>query len=241
MKLKSYITNIRVSGNNLDWTEKLNFEDICLRLQKRCPCLKMLILEHVHLSDNLPSVLGFCIQFLPGVKILVFRHSTFSECPARGEFGGISEIEVLDVSDCFIGPYQELQFSKMPQLRVLNFGNSWVTSQVFLSLQNHALNLEELYLCASLVCDDDLIFSSSMFPHLKIICLCSHFCIIDSFFSVLQSCHSLQKIYIQDCYGYMSLRNHPFFIDNMCKFDLIEGVAPHHSHNIDYSCKTNKI
>lgn len=240
-KLPSCVTSIRLDYSNLDSTEELNFEEFCVRLRKRCPHLEMLILEHVHFPDNLPSVIGLCTQFLPDLKILVFRHSTFSNCSTREKFGDISKIEVLDVSDCEVGRFKKIQFSNMPQLRVLNLRNSGFVSPAFLSLQEHGLNLEELYLCNTVVYPEDLIFSNSMFPRLKIICLCSNFSTVKGIFSAIQSCQSLQKLYIHECYLGMNIMSHPFFKDNRSKFTIIEPVAQHHNHNVDYSVKTNKI
>lgn len=240
-KLPSCVTSIRLYYSNRDCTEQLNFEELCLGLQRRCPRLEMLNLECVHLTDNLPSVIGLCTHFLSSVKILIFHHSKFFDCPTREEFSGVSKIEILDVSDSNLGYPYEIQFSKMPQLRVLNLRNTYINSRTFRQLPNHGLNLEELYLCGTFVTSDYLLFTNSMFPHLKILCLDCHFSTRTGIPSVIQSCQSLQKVYIREHFVKTKIHLHPFFEQNRCKFNIVEGVDEDHIHNVDYSCKTNKI
>lgn len=240
--LPSCVTSIRLhySSLGLDCTEQLNFADLCVQLQGRCPCLEALILEHVQLSDNLPTVINLCTQFLPGVKILVVRYSKFSYCPTKEEFSGISKIEVLDVSYCYVKMVHELQFSKMPQLRVLNLRKTHLIPRVLQSLQNHGLNLEELYLCSKSLVEDNLMFTNSMFPCLKIICLYCQYWICDAAVSIIESCQSLQKVYVCKRFVKQNFRTHPLFRRNRCKYNIVEVVAEEHSHNVNYSCKINK-
>lgn len=240
--LPSCVTSIRLhySSPSLDCTEQLNFAELCVQLQGRCPCLEALILEHVQLSDNLPTVINLCTQFVPGVKILVVRHSKFSYCPTKEEFSGISKIEVLDVSYSYVKMVHELQFSKMPQLRVLNLRRTHFIPRILQSLQNHGLNLEELYLCSTLVKEDNLMFTNSMFPCLKIICLYCRCSISKATVSIIESCQSLQKVYVHEYLVKRMLRTYPLFRHNRCKYNIVEGVAKEHSHNVNYSCKTNK-
>lgn len=237
--LPSCVTSIRLYYSSLDCTEQLNFEELCVKLQRRCPRLEKLILERVHLTDSLPSVIALCTHFLPGVKVLVFRHSKFSMSPTREEFDGISKIEILDVSDSVLGIQFpcEIQFSKMPQLRVLNLRNTYINSRIFRQLPNNGLNLEELYVCGTFVTRDYLLFTSSMFPRLKILCLDFHFCTRTGIPFVVESCQTLQKVYIGERFVKTKIHMHPFFERNRCKYNIVVGVDEDHIHNVDYSCR----
>lgn len=175
----------------LYWTERLNFEELSLTLQDKCPNLEILILSKIELSDTLLSVIDLCTQFLQKLKVLVLHLSIFSNCPKRDECGDISKIEVLDVDCCEFGYFYELPFSRMPylkelrlssrvvddvwfkdgalflsQLDVLDLECTAISSRTYQAIRNHALNLKALYLGYVNLDDDDLKCNNSMFPNL---------------------------------------------------------------------------
>lgn len=235
-RLPPCVTAIRLFYKNRDdWTEKLNFEGLCVELQKRCPHLKTLSLEDVILSDSLPVVVDLCSRFLQGLKTLVFHCSKFVDCPAGREFGSDSKIEVLDVGDCDLGQFDRLEFFKIPQLRVLSLKRTWIGPRTFQAVRNHGLNLQELYLCYTYVRDEDMIFNKSVFPHLQKICF-YHTCYItaEGIVSVAKSCQSLQKLYFGGHASYVdieALEAHPFFVRNRRKCEILKDGCHANSKN----------
>lgn len=218
--LSCCVTHISLDFRDIySWTERLNFSELSVRLQEKCPHLETFILEDAKLSESLLLVIDLCTRLLQNIKVLVVRFSEFPDSPAKTEFDGISEIEVLDVSWCDFGLFNQPPFSKMTYLKqlrvadtkvddswfeadtsfldrleVLDLGRTEIGCQTFRSIRNHGENLRELYLCWVNLQDNDLKFSNSLFPHLKTICLrycCTLTC--EDVVSLIQSCHSLKK------------------------------------------------
>lgn len=204
------------------WTEPLNFKELSIKLQEKCPHLEVLFLYGAELSDNLPSVIHLCALFLPDVKKLTLNYVNFRDYPAREELSRISKIEVLDLSNCHLGHFNGPPFSRMPHLKdlslvdtnannsffedstsflnqlcVLNLRRSVFSSRLFNIIRNHGTNLKELYVCGTNLENNDLYFKKSVFPHLKTICL--RYCDRVTYKGIkflLQSCRSLKNVYV---------------------------------------------
>lgn len=249
-KLPSCVYRIRLDFRiSLDWTEPLNFEELSSILRKRCPHLKILILECAKLSDSFPLIIDLCAQYLEKLQTLVFRFTYFpllTYLIPRAGCDHISKIEILDLSSCDFEDSTPL-FSKMTflkqlhlrnvnvddywfesdpsflnQLHVLDLGETEIGFETFQAIHNHGLNLTELYLCGTDLEDDD--FSNSVFPHLKTICL--RFCkyvTCDVVVSLIQSCRSLQNVYVDEEVA-ESYIVHPFAVANRCKLDIVKFI-----------------
>lgn len=211
---------------NLINIDSVDFNTVCMGLQKRCYHLETLIITKTKFSGSFSAVMDLCIQFLPNVKKLVFCNSVFSDSQSTGEFGGISKIECLYVFDCGTNSYDiplnKPAFSKMPylkhlklcnsiitdswfiddpsflsKLQVLHLGHTRITSRTVSAVQNHGHNIKELCLSMVLVECRSYIFNSSEFPQLQTICL-GFFYDLQCVFSLLQSCQSLQTIFVNE-------------------------------------------
>lgn len=227
-----------------DWAKPLNFEQLSVKLQEKCPHVKMLSLKYAVLSDTLPLIIDFCSLFLQKIEVLVLHYSLFPDNPAKRVVSSSSKIEILDVSCCHLGYFNKPPFLRMPnlkqlhlsytnvndswfendssflnQLQVLDLGSTKIKSGTFQAIQNHALQLRELYLCYADL--DELNFRHSVFPHLTTICLrgCDVTC--EGIVSLLQSCQSLQNIYIRQ-YVAQSYARHPFVSFNEFKLEIVK-------------------
>lgn len=264
------VTCIRINFKRIHagWSEHLNFEELCLRLQRSCPCLKILIFSGAILSDNLTPIIDLCTQFLHGVKILVFRHSSFPSRRLVANAGGCSKIEILDISDCdfYFDPddYEEMDFvdkppfSRMPnlkqlhlygsnvgyswfqddisflnQLQMLNLGCTHIRSRTFLILLNHGHNLKELYLCEIDLQRLDVNFGNSVFPSLETICIRDSYVICEPIISLIQSCRSLQNVYVNDGMA-KDFAAHPYVVTNRRMAEIVKPIHSDHRHNVDY-------
>lgn len=245
-----------------DQTGQLNFEELSVVLQERCPHLKKLMLRIALLSDCLPSVIDLCTQFLPNLQVLEFCKTTFSDCPARkDECGSPSKIEVLDITYCHFRDINKSPISKMPnlkklllfgmsidddwfecdtsfltQLHMLNLGFTEIGSRSFQAICSQACNLEELYLCQTYVNDKDFNFNTSVFPHLKTVCLkrCSRVTCKSVIF-LIQSCKSLENVYVNEDVA-ASYAKHSFVTLNKCKSGIVKSDGNCYAfHNVDYS------
>lgn len=266
LKLSSCTTHIKLDfRHRSDWTELLDFKELCLRL-KKCRRLQMLYLRASKLADNLQSVIDFCTQFLQNLKILVFHYSVFPHSVVakkrRKKCEEISKIETLDLNSCELGLYNKPPFSRMHHLRKLCLGlvlgvrDSWfddvsfhhnpieildlatgISSKSFRAIQSHMLHLKELYICKSLVRDNDFCFISLKFPYLEKICLNgSLFVTWEGIFCLIESCEYLQHIYVHEELV-QACAARPFFIKNKCKLELVKVANCCNHRKVDYLCE----
>lgn len=258
-RLPSCVTCIRFDfRDHRHWREPVNFTQLCIRLQEKCPRLKVLILHESKLSDSLPLIIDLCIQFLPNVKTLVLHFSEIPGYPTRSKCDADSKIEVLDVYGCYLGHMNRPPFSRMSclkelhlgltcvhdfsfkedisflnQLEVLNLSDTWTGSTTFQAIQSNALNLKELYMCGIAVEDEDLRLSNSAFPQLKIACLAScHRVTCWGVYLFVQSCESLQNVYVDEDLAETYAEN-PFIISRY-KTGIVKAIDCDHNHNVDY-------
>lgn len=259
-QLPSCVTHIKLHfRSRRSYVEKLYFEELCLKLQEKCPQLEMLFLQQTQLSNDLPSVIDLCTEFLGKVKVLVFHYSMFSDCSARGQLDDVSKIEILDITRCHFEFFQSPQFSKMPYLKKLHLRNSnenysWFENDItfleqlevltlrnaiisfgkFQTLCNHGHHLQQLYLCYTDLTDNDLNFSDAVFPHLKTICLNLCYRVtIEGIVPLIQSCQSLENVYVDTevakCYA-----EHPFVTVNTCKSGIVKAMSCSNHEKVDY-------
>lgn len=234
----------------------LDFAEFCLKLQEKFPHLEKLMLIYTELSESLSSVVDICAQLLKNVKSLAFHGCKFLGNSPRIEFSGTSKIEMLELSCCEFSLSDVLEFSRMPHLKVLHLYNtkvydSWfqnytsffnqlqvlnlhytrITASTLTAIQNHGFNLKELYICRVNLKKHDLNFNNLIFPLLKTICLRSDGVTCDNVVSVIQSCPSLQNVYVKKHIA-KSLAVHPFFVANRCKSGLVKAIPVIHRHNV---------
>lgn len=71
-----------------------------MEFQRRCPALKMLILEGAVISESLQSIIDSCTEFLQNVKVTVLDASRLSRFPSKDEIKTLdtSKIEVIDLT-----------------------------------------------------------------------------------------------------------------------------------------------
>lgn len=260
------VTYIRLDFTLISYHfEPLKFEELCVNLQEKCPNLEVLILDKVKLSDNLLAVIDLCTLFLQKFRILAFRFCIFPQSPVRDLCDGTSKIEVLDVSCCHFKSFIKPPFPRMPnlktlhlsntdvddfwfeddisflsQLHVLDLGYTRISSRTFQEICTHACNLRELYLCWANLKDDDFKLNFAVFPHLKTICI--RYCrgvevTCDAVFSLLQSCESLQNIYVTQQVAKF-FRKHPFAVVNKCSYSgIVKDTDCDVHQKINYLCK----
>lgn len=204
---------------------ELNFKKFSAAVQFRCPYLKTLILHHAELSESLCSVIYFCSKNLQSLKVLILNQSEFAFYPLIGRNAFISDIEVLDVSDCNNVFFDEFIFSKMPQLKklrltstdvcdymyeyyytsffkhleVLDVGHTAIDYVAFETIQNCGLYLTELYMCGAHLNDRNLKVDGSQFPCLRTMCLgcCANISCMSIVF-LIHVCPSLQNLYVDE-------------------------------------------
>lgn len=232
------VTCIRLDfKNSRNWIKRLNFEEISVRLQDRCPHLKTLILKDAVVSENLPLIIDLCTQFLQDVKILIFFRSRFLRPPKR-EFGVDSKIEASHLYDCHTknlnkppflrmlnlkqlhlsrtdvvkGSWFEDEISLLNQLNVLDVGYTCVSNRTFQTIQSHGLNVKELYLYGRyLACEGVL--------------------------SLNRSCQSLQNVYVMQ-EVVVSYVAHPFIVANKDKLEIVKVIYTCNYHQwLDYLCE----
>lgn len=82
------------------WEDRLNFKELSMEFQTKCPTLRMLILKEAEFSESLHSIIDSCTQFLQNIKILVLDSCEFPRFPTKKgkKIVGTSKIEVLDLS-----------------------------------------------------------------------------------------------------------------------------------------------
>lgn len=252
--LPSCVTCIRLDFKHFSqWAEQLNCEEFYTRLQKICPHLRRLKLKGALLSCSIQSVIDLCAKFLPDVKILILNYCYFSVSPPRGELVGSSKIELLDLTQSWLGHFSEPAFSRMPHLKRLHLSNTnisyyWfeddisflsrldvldvgctpIFSNAFSLIRCYAFNLKELFLCKLFLHEFDL--NNSVFPHLKTICVkhCSRVT-CEGVVSLIQSCQSLQNVYVDQEMA-ASYAAHPFTVTNKSKLEIVKFITDCNEH-----------
>ena len=262
-KLSSSVKYMKLdfSFYSWDWRRKLSFEELCFSLKEKCSNLHTLTLYYALLSENLPSVIDLCSEFFPNLKALTLSKAVFGPSYEKREHAGTSKIKALTVFQCGINGTPIYTFPKIPcleklnftrtcvsdhwflnnenffslhQLQILHLGNAKLSYKTFRVLKNHAVNVSELSLCYSKLIDSDFIFNSTMFPILKSVCLrCSPFVTCEGVMSLVQSCPSLQNIYV-DRNVAESYANHPFAAANISKLTIVKAMdSCDHSQDAD--------
>ena len=261
--LPSSVSYMKLDFEYCIWRERLNFEDFCVMLRKNCPHLHTLILHRALISVSISSLIDLCSVFLPNLKALILPESVFgNDCKER-KYGRLRKMEVLDISDCLgIQGLSKCSLSKMNYLKKLNLSGTFETDnwfniddisflrqleflhlgktdislKSFRMLQNHAVNLTELFLCATRLEDSDFIINNSVFPHLKTICLrhCRRVT-CEGIISLVQACQSLQNIYV-DRGTVENYAKHPFIIANVTKLGIVKAAynCIDHYEKLDY-------
>ena len=260
--LPSPVAHMKLDFSSSSWRGQFNFENFCKRMKQMCPHLHTLILHHAVFSINLSSVINLCSKYLPNLKVLILPMSVFGNNCKEEKFGGISKIEILDISRCMqIGRFtlssevpclKKLNLSGivatdnweffcddnvsfLHQLEYLNLGLTYIISADFRILQNHAVNLTELFLCYVSLNDDDFKFNKPVFPLLKTICIInSRFVTCEGIVSLVMSCQSLVDVYV-DMKLAESYANHPFVILNVLKLGIVKGIIYcNHHKELEY-------
>lgn len=257
--LPSCVSSLRLDfAEYKNRTKLLDFEELCTRLQEKCPHLGTLILTDCELLGSLNSVITSCARFLPNVKILAIHRSSFVGCHAKGEYVFTSKIEILDLSYSKVERFNRPPFSIMPHLNelclygtdvnnswcqdngsfltglnVLNLGGTWIGSRTFQAVQKHGVHLKELYICLVNLNDKDLKFDESAFPQLETICLRGDCVTRVGIVSLLKSCPSLKKVYVAEGVA-ESFSAHPFVVSNGCMSEIVKAIAWDHNHNVNY-------
>ena len=249
---------MKLDFENCYWQERLDFEDFCMTMKQRCPYLHTLNFYLAFFSVDLPTMINMCSEFLPNLKVLILE-SVFGDESKEREYHGLSKIEILDVSQCGnvrLGPLSKMPYLKklnfsglnmahwffeeetvpfLHQLELLHLGNTNIGPRTLRLLQNHAVNLIELYLCHTYLNDNDFHFSDSVFPLLKTICLvdCDVTC-EGSILYLVQSHPLLQNIYVdRDVAEYYA--KHSFVAANLSKLGIVKYIDNCDLHNkLDY-------
>lgn len=230
------------------WTEPLNFIELCVKLQERCPQLEMLFLKGAELPFSLLQIIDLCTQYLQNVRSLILRSAEFPEYRKARKSGKVSEIEVLSLYGCDFTKIIELPFLRIPNLKELNLTNtniedSWfrkntvffkklevlhlgftsIGFKAFQLIQNNGLYLKELYMCGTNLEDKDFIFNNSVFPQLKTICLtyCYYNLTSEGIVSLIQSCQTLENVYVEQRLA-ESYAEHPYILVNRCKLEIVK-------------------
>lgn len=247
-------------GYSFTWTEHLNFEEFCVKLEGRCPHLEMLIVKGAILSISLPVVIDLCTLLLRNVKILIIRCSKFSKHSLKNEFSCTSKVEVLDFSRCYLNGSPAPPFSRMPhlkqllahdtafqgvdlfeddvtvlnQLHLLDLGLTYVDSRRFQRIRDHGINLKILCISSAHITDDDFNFSNmSVFPHLKTICLryCRHVT-CRGVVSLIRGCRTLQNVYVKRLVA-ANYIIHPFIVGSPSKLGIVKVISDCNNHRTE--------
>lgn len=173
------------------------------------------------------SVLRLCEQFLANIRVLVIRNSRLKKRLKFDNKSKLSsKIEVLDASGCTLSSYDHLLshrrlFRRLKKLyladmvcykieenmtdphlistlELLNLERTRAASEIFQAISKYGRHLTELYLCYTLVKDDDITFNNkkNALSRLKKICLRGCKVTNTGIQSLIESCPSLQYVYV---------------------------------------------
>lgn len=247
-----------VSSVSLDFkdvaqnTEPINFRILCEKIKTKCPDIEQLMLTNCELCENVSAVIDSCSYFLENVKNLVFNWCVFPHDETVPENGCISKIQSLDLSYCDIEGKNKPKFTSMPflqalvlregnfagnwfdisvltQLTLLHVGESLIDAQTVSSILNNAVNIQHLYLCNVDLSNND--FTAVKSPNLTTICLADTNITVDDIVLLIQSCASLEQVYI-NTKDYKLFVENSFFVENQSKLQVIKRVPFGHTHLI---------
>lgn len=221
--LPSCVTHLRLDFTySEDWA--LNLRDLSVILQERCPRLEVLIFHRARfITINISrATLYVCEQLMANIRVLVFHHTALNDVTMLDISDAIlSKIQVLDISrsaqmllnDSFVSRVPNLKkmllagsgisdytFETHPsivsRLEVLDLEGTITGYFAFKSVRNYGFHLVELYMCFTLVQDDDLVFEkpADALPRLKKVCLRASNVTYKGIISLLKSCKSLQHV-----------------------------------------------
>lgn len=107
---------IRLYFGEFVWENGLNFKELCMEFQRRCPDLKMLILEGAVISESLQSIIDSCTEILQNVKVTVLDSSGLSRFPTKDEIKTLdtSKIEVMDLTWSWVRSFALSALLKLP-------------------------------------------------------------------------------------------------------------------------------
>lgn len=166
--------------------------------------MRIFVLHHTGFMEHID--IHFMDPDISKMEVLDFRR-----CPPKFVFkffhSMLPSLKKLCLSDCYLS---EEVLAVMLQhvvrkLEVLNLENTLADSNVFRIIRKYGHHLTELYMCNTYFRDEDLIFSDTenALKNLKIICIRN--CEVencDSIISLINSCQSLQHVYIGGLHRY---------------------------------------
>ena len=253
-KFRSSVSYVKLHFELYAWKGGLNFEELCQKLTAKCFHLHTLILHHAIFSVHFYSVISFCCEFFPNLKVLMLPKCHFGFDSTKKLFAGFSSIEVLDVSYCNIKQYSTCLFRLvMPNLKRLNLSgvrvSDWMSECAcflhpleflqlgrtnipfpFLNvLRQNCANLTELCLRYTDITDRDLEFLE--LPLLKTVCLKDCKAVTsEGIVSLVQSCRSLENIYVDRDVA-ESYAEDPFVIANASQLGIVIVISDCDHHN----------
>ena len=128
--------------------------------------------------------------------------------------------------------------SKISHLELLNLERNFVGPKTFRAIQKYGSNLIELYICYTVLNDNDLIFEDAVdiLPQLKKICLRATPVTFRGIHSLMESCPSVQHIHV----GSYQIENSQAVGYHLCNSERIHVVQKndfcYHFSEIDYIC-----
>lgn len=221
--LPSCVTHLRL---NFTYSEAwaLNLRDLSMILQERCPSLEVLIFHRARFMTINASraVLYICEQLMTNIRVLVFHHAALNDVTMLDISDAVlSKIEVLDISRSTQMLLNDSFVSRVPHLKKMRLAGSGISDYTFethpsivsnlevLDLEgtitgyfafkavlNYGSHLVELYMCFTLLQDDDLVFENpaDALPCLEKVCLRASNVTYKGVISLLKSCKSLQHV-----------------------------------------------
>ena len=233
------------------WFDRLNFQEFCINLNKRCPRLQSLVLVSSKISVSLLSAIDACSRFLSSLEVLKLRNCRFSEHLLEETYGGVSNVKVLDLysSNCRMEKFEKYSPIKMTHLKKLYLGSTdasdfWLRDTsllqslevlqvgrtgkiyyLFRRLLNYACNITVLFLCWTNVCDVELELCNEGFPNLNTICLKNTNVTFEGVVFLVQFCQSLQNVYASKEVAKM-YAEHPFVAANKSKLNIVKAIKP---------------
>ena len=221
--LPSCVTHLKLSFEySEDWT--LDFRDFSVTLQDRCPNLQVLIFHRARLTDVAnPRKIQLSKLLISNIQVLAFHHCVSKNYSMIcSDDTAASTIEVFDISRSKLS-FDYSFISKMPhvkkmylagsgicdlifktdpsivsRLEVLDLEGTLTGSSAFKAVRDYGFHLVELYMCFTLLNDDDLIFDDDILPRLEKLCVRVSDVTHKGVASLLKACKSLQHVYVGD-------------------------------------------
>lgn len=255
------VTHLRLDFTySEDWA--LNLRDLSMILQERCPSLEVLIFHRARFMTITISrpILYISEQLMANIRVLVLHHTALKDVTMLdGSDAVLSKIEVLDISRSTHMLLNDSFASRVPLLKKMRLAGSGISDYTFethpsivfglevldlegtitgyfafQAVRNYGSHLVELYMCFTLVQDDDLVFENSAeaLPRLEKVCLRASHVTYKGVLSLLKSCKSLQNV----CVGnVVADPENDYSRCNSEKVQIIEGfVYCDHYAKINY-------